>query len=147
MTDERPKMYFEDLEEGMEIPAITYGPMDRMAYIDIAILIKDNNPIHLDRVYAKERGYPDVIQQGPLSEAYLYRFLTDWLHRPWDLRRTKVRFAANVFPEDFLTCKGNVTRTYHEAGEPRIDCDIWQENQKGEKTLIGEATFTLPEGG
>ena len=137
-------MYFEDLYEGMKIPEVTYGPMDRLAYIDVAICIRDNNPIHLDRVYARERGYPDVVQQGPLNEAFLYRFLTDWLHSPWDLRRVKARFAANVFPGDFLTCKGTITRLYNEEGEPRVDCEIRQENQKGEKTLLGEATFILP---
>ncbi len=140
----RPKACFEDVREGMELPPVTYGPMDRNAYISIAIILRDTNPIHLDRVYAQERGLRDVIQQGPLSEAYLIRFLTDWLHRPWDLRRTRVRFVANVFPGDFLTCKGVVKRVYEKDGEPLVDCDIWQENQKGKKTLVGEATFTLP---
>jgi acyl dehydratase len=140
----RPKVYFEDLREGMALPTASYGPMDRYTYIPVAIILRDTNPLHLDRVYARERGLPDVVQQGPLNETFLYRFLTDWLHRPWDLRRTKIRFAANVFPDDVLTCKGTVTRTYHENGEPRVDCQIWQENQKGEKTLTGEATFTLP---
>ncbi len=143
--DTRPQMYFSDLHEGMEIPPATYGPMDRNGYINTAIILRDTNPLHLDRVYAHERGLPDVVQQGPLNETYLYRFLTDWLHRPWDLRKTKIRFVANVFPNDLLTCRGTVTRTYHENGEPLVDCQIWQENQKGEKTLTGEATFTLPE--
>lgn len=141
----RTKLYFEDLREGMEIPPVTYGPMDRYAYISVAIILRDTNPIHLDRVYAQERGLPDVIQQGPLSEAYLIRFLTDWLHRPWDLRRTRIRFVANVFPGDTLTCRGTVERLYRKDGEPLVDCAIWQENQKGEKTLVGDATFTLPE--
>jgi acyl dehydratase len=145
MMDTRQKAYFADVHEGMTIPSATYGPMDRYSYIPITIILRDTNPLHLDRVYARERGLPDVVQQGPLNETYLYRFLTDWLHRPWDLRKTKIRFAANVFPEDLLTCHGIVTRKYHENGEPRIDCQIWQENQKGEKILIGEATFTLPE--
>lgn len=138
------KAYFEEVSEGMELPPATYGPMDRYAYIPIAIILRDTNPLHLDRVYARERGLPDVVQQGPLNETYLYRFLTDWLHRPWDLRRTKVRFVANVFPDDVLICRGTITRKYHAEGEPRIDCQIWQENQKGEKILVGEATFTLP---
>jgi hypothetical protein len=86
-----------------------------------------------------------VVQQGPLNETFLYRFLTDWLHRPWDLRKTKIRFAANVFPDDLLTCGGTVTRKYYENGEPRVDCQIWQQNQKSERILVGEATFTLPE--
>jgi acyl dehydratase len=137
-------MYFEEIQEGMAIPSATYGPMDRYKHIPIAIILRDTNPLHLDRVYAQERGMPDVVQQGPLNETFLYRFLTDWLHRPWDLRKTKIRFAANVFPDDLLTCGGTVTRKYYENGEPRVDCQIWQQNQKSERILVGEATFTLP---
>ena len=87
-------MYFDEIQEGMAIPSATYGPMDRYKHIPIAIILRDTNPLHLDRVYAHERGMPDVVQQGPLNETFLYRFLTDWLHRPWDLRKTKLRFAA-----------------------------------------------------
>ena len=143
--DPRPKVYFEDVHEGMALPQARYGPMDRLSYIPVAIILRDTNPLHLDRVYARERGLPDVVQQGPLNESFLYRFLTDWLHRPWDIRKTKLRFAASVFPDDMLTCGGVVTRTYHDNGEPRVDCQIWQENQKGEKIITGVATFTLPE--
>ncbi len=143
--DRRAKAFFEDLTPGMEIPPASYGPTDRTSYITTAIVLRDGNPLHLDRVYARERGLPDVVQQGPLNQSYLYRFLTDWLHRPWDLRRTKVRFVANVFPDDILTCGGTVVRTWREGGEALVECRIWQENQKGARTLVGEATFTLPE--
>jgi acyl dehydratase len=143
--DSRAKAYFQDIQQGFEIPAASYGPMDRNAYITVAIILRDTNPLHLDRVYARERGLPDVVQQGPLNETYIYRFLTDWLHRPWDLKRLKVRFVANVFPGDTLTCGGKVLRTWREEGEPRVDCEIWQANQKAEKTLTGHATFMLPE--
>ena len=145
--DTRPKIFFEDAHAGLPLPQATYGPMDRLAHIPVAIILRDTNPLHLDRVYAQERGLPDVVQQGPLNETFLYRFLTDWLHRPWDLRKTRLRFAANVFPGDRLTCGGVVTRTYHANGEPRVDCEVWQQNQKGEKILTGEATFTLPKRG
>ncbi len=145
--DTRPKIFFDEAYEGMPLPQAAYGPMDRLSYIPVAIILRDNNPLHLDRVYAQERGLPDVVQQGPLNETFLYRFLTDWLHRPWDLRKTTLRFAANVFPGDSLTCGGVVIRTYHANDEPLVDCEIWQQNQKGEKILTGEATFTLPKRG
>ena len=145
--DTRPKIFFEEAHAGLPLPRATYGPMDRLAHIPVAIILRDTNPLHLDRVYAQERGLPDVVQQGPLNETFLYRFLTDWLHRPWDLRKTRLRFAANVFPGDRLTCGGVVTRTYHANDEPRVDCEVWQQNQKGEKILTGEATFTLPKRG
>ena len=145
--DTRPKIFFDEAYEGMPLPQATYGPMDRLAYIPVAIILRDNNPLHLDRVYTQERGLPDVVQQGPLNETFLYRFLTDWLHRPWDLRKTRLRFAANVFPGDRLTCGGVVTRTYQANDEPLVDCEIWQQNQNGEKILTGAATFTLPKRG
>jgi acyl dehydratase len=145
--DRRPKAFFEDLTPGTEIPSASYGPTDRSSYITAALILRDGNPLHLDRVYARDRGLPDVVQQGPLNQSYLYRFLTDWLHRPWDLRRTKIRFVANVFPDDVLSCHGTVIRTYRENDEALVDCAIWQENQKGERTLVGDATFTLPQRG
>ena len=145
--DTRPKIFFDEAYEGMPLPQATYGPMDRLSYISVAIILRDTNPLHLDRVYAQERGLPDVVQQGPLNETFLYRFLTDWLHHPWDLRKTRLRFAANVFPGDRLTCGGVVKRVYHAHDEPRVDCELWQQNQKGEKILTGEATFTLPKRG
>jgi acyl dehydratase len=144
MADRHEKAFFEDLTPGTEVPPATYGPTDRTAYITTAIILRDGNPLHLDRVYAHDRGLPDVVPQGPLNPSYLHRSLTDWLHRPWDLCRTKM-FVANVFNEHVLSGHGTVLSTYRKAGEPWVDCRVWQENQKGEKTLIGEATFTLPQ--
>ena len=69
----------------MALPTIELGKMDRFDYIPIALILRDTNPLHLDRVYAQERGLPDVVQQGPLSQAYLYRYFTTLLHDPWDL--------------------------------------------------------------
>ena len=44
-------------------------------------------------------------------------------------------------------CKGEVTRKYAEDGEHCVDCDIWVENGKGEKTTPGSATAVLPSRG
>ena len=75
MNQESQKPYFNELHVGMELPAAEFGPMDRLDYIPIAIILRDANPLHLDRVYARERGLPDTVQQGPLNQSYLYRFL------------------------------------------------------------------------
>ena len=128
----------------MEIPEISYGPMDRSSYVRVAIILRDVNPLHLDREYARQRGFNDVVQQGPLNEAFLHRYLTDWLHEPWDLRRIKVRFVNNVFPGDTLKCRGTVVGIDNVAGEGIVDCKLWQGNQKDETILSGDATFMLP---
>jgi acyl dehydratase len=123
MTAPLSKAWFEDYEVSMALPSVELGPMDRYDYIPIALILRDTNPLHLDRVYAQERGLPDVVQQGPLNQAYLYRYFTSLLHDPWDLVATKMRFAANVFPEDTLTCGGEVLALAPEEGRRR-DCDL-----------------------
>ncbi len=145
MTELPSKPFFEDLEVGMLLPTVKLGPMDRFDYIPIALILRDTNPLHLDRVYAQERGLPDVVQQGPLNQAYLYRYFTSWLHDPWDLVATKMRFAANVFPDDVLQCGGEILDLVAEPGGGGVaSCAVWQRNQNGQTILKGEAEGRMP---
>ena len=41
-------------------------------------------------------------------------------------------------------CKGAVTKKYVQGGEHTVECDIWVENGKGEKTTPGKALVVLP---
>ena len=145
MTSPMSKACFEDYEVSKALPSVELGPMDRHDYIPIALILRDTNPLHLDRVYAQERGLHDVVQQGPLNQAYLYRYFTSLLHDPWDLVATKMRFAANVFPGDILTCGGEVLAVAPlEAGGGMVTCAVWQRNQQGETILKGEAKARIP---
>ena len=145
MTEACSKPFFEDLEVGTPLPIVELGPMDRFDYIPIALILRDTNPLHLDRVYAQERGLSDVVQQGPLNQAYLYRYFTSWLHDPWDLVATKMRFAANVFPDDVLQCGGEIVELSEAlGGGGLVSCAVWQRNQDGQIILKGEASGRVP---
>jgi hypothetical protein len=50
-------------------------------------------------------------------------------------------------PGSKVVCKGRVTRKYVENGQHMVDCEIWLENAKGEKTTPGSATAILPSRG
>jgi hypothetical protein len=41
-------------------------------------------------------------------------------------------------------CKGTVVKKYAEGRDHLVDCEIWLENAKGEKTTIGSASVILP---
>ena len=137
------KPFFDELHVGMALPTAEFGPMDRLDYIPIALILRDTNPLHLDRVYARERGLPDTVQQGPLNQSYLYRFFTEWLRDPWHLISTQIRFTANVFPDDILICKGKVSELRTQADYGLVECDLWQENQDGMTILKGKARGKL----
>ncbi len=74
------------------------------------------------------------------------------------LRKFSCQFRAVDYPRLMKTksdpqdgetwwCKGKVTKNYLEGDERRVDCEIWVENGKGEKTTPGAATVVLPSRG
>jgi hypothetical protein len=48
------------------------------------------------------------------------------------------------FPEEQITCRGKVTKKYAQGDEHIVECEIWAENPKGEKTAPGSAIVALP---
>ena len=138
------KPLLEDLAVGMALPTAKFGPMDRFDYIPIALILRDTNPLHLDRVYAQERGLPDTVQQGPLNQAYLYQYFTNWLHQPWDLVSTEILFSANVFPDYHLYCVGEIEALESGDEHDLVHCRVWQQNKDGTAILTGKASGRLP---
>jgi acyl dehydratase len=53
------------------------------------------------------------------------------------VRRFKVRFARQVWPNDTLTCSGKVTAKREANGEKLVEGDLEVVNQKGEATVKG----------
>lgn len=45
---------------------------------------------------------------------------------------------------DTTWCKGRVSKKYIENNECLVDCEIWTENQLGQRTSKGLATILLP---
>jgi hypothetical protein len=43
-----------------------------------------------------------------------------------------------------VVCKGKVVKKYAQGRDHMVDCEIWLENAKGDKTTIGSATVILP---
>ena len=48
------------------------------------------------------------------------------------------------FPGEAVTCRGRVTKKYIEDEKHYVECNIWAESDKGEKTVTGRATVILP---
>jgi hypothetical protein len=61
-----------------------------------------------------------------------------------DLKRLACQYRGMDIPGTPVTAKGVVTKKYQDNGANLVDCDIWLENEKGEKTTPGSATVALP---
>jgi acyl dehydratase len=127
---------------GQDLPPLVKGPITKDDLKRYAAASGDPNPMHTDEEFAKNAGYPGVFAHGMLSMGYLGEFLVQ-AGGVGSVRRFKTRFAKLTWPGDVITCRGKVTAVRDEGSARIIECDIWTENQAGERKLVGNAVLTL----
>ena len=120
----------------MEFPALTKViTMEKMGRYSGA------GNIHSDDKAAQERGLGGAIVQGGQLVGYLdemmVRLLGDGFVRGGEISVTFIQAAR---PGDTLTTHGTVKSTSTVDGRERVECDVWLENQKGEKLTVGTAS-------
>jgi acyl dehydratase len=135
--------YWEDIEAGSEIPALEKNPTTQQL-VKYAGASGDFYQIHYDKDFALNNNLPGVILHGALKNAFLGQMMTDFAgHEGW-LRKLAVQYRGMDQPGSKVVCKGKVAKKYAQGREHMVDCEIWLENAKGEKTTIGSATVILP---
>ena len=137
------KVYFEDVQVGSEIPAISKGPIQQIQLTRYAGASGDFNPIHQDDEFAKAAGMGGVFGHGMLTMGFVAQAVTDWAGAG-AVRKIGVRFIGLVRLKDTITCRGRVLDKASKDGVHTADVEIWAENQKGEKVVTGRATVGLP---
>ena len=137
------QVYFEDVTEGMDIPTLVKNPTSRQL-VQWAGASGDFYEIHYDKDYAIGNELPGPILHGALKNAYLGQLMTDWIGEEGALKKLSCQYRGMDEPGNPLYGKGTVVKKYTENGENLVDCEIWLENAKGEKTTPGKATVALP---
>ena len=133
-------LYFEDIKEGMEIPTIKKTPTTQQL-VKYAGASGDFYQIHYDMDYAKNNGLPGVILHGALKNAFLGQVITDWIGNSGKLKMLEVQYKGMDLPGTPVYAKGIVTDI---IDENNINCDLWLETDKGDKTTVGKAIIQLP---
>jgi acyl dehydratase len=137
------QLYYEDVVVGSEITPLVKQPTTRQLVM-WAGAVGDYLPIHYDKDFAQSRGLPGVIVHGQLVGAFLGQLITDWIGEQGVLRKLSCSYKGMNYPGEALTCWGEVTKKYVQDGQYYVECDLWVENSKGEKTASGMAIVMLP---
>ena len=148
------QLYWEDVNIDSEVTPISKVATTKML-VQWAGASGDFNPLHYEDTFAASQGVSRPIVHGQLKRAWLVHLMTDWIGEQGSLKKISCQFRAMDYPrlmkdryepQDGETwwCKGKVTNKYIKDDEHYVECDIWVENGKGEKTTIGSATVTLP---
>ena len=127
---------------GQELPPLVKGPITREDLKTYAAVSGDPNPMHTDEEFARNAGYPGVFAHGMLSMGYLGQFLVQ-ASGVGSIRKFRTRFAKLTWPGDVITCRGRVTAVTDDGPARLVECDIWTENQEGERKLVGSAVLAL----
>lgn len=137
------QLYYEDVAIGSEITPLVKQPTT-CQLVMWAGAVGDYSPIHYDKDFAQSRGLPGVIVHGQLVGSFLGQLMTDWIGEQGSLRKLSCSYKGMNFPGEVLTCRGKVTKKYVEDGQHYVECNLWVENVKGEKTVSGMAIAILP---
>ena len=137
------QLYYEDVAAGDEITPLVKQPTTRQLVM-WAGASGDYNPIHYDKDFAQSKGLPGVIVHGQLAACFLGQLITDWIGEQGTVKKLSYSYRSMNFPGETLSCHGKVTKKYAADGENYIECNLWLENAKGEKTVLGQAIVVVP---
>jgi acyl dehydratase len=140
------QLYYEDINIGDEVISLVKQPTTKQLVM-WAGAVGDYMPIHYDKDFAQSRGLSGVIVHGQLVGAFLGQLMTDWIGKRGTLRKLSCSYKGMNYPGEALTAKGKVTKKYVQDDEHYIECRLWAENAKGEKTASGTALVILPSRG
>jgi acyl dehydratase len=137
------RLCYQDVDVGDEVTPLAKQPTTRQLVM-WAGAVGDYLPIHYDKDFAQSRGLSGVIVQGQLVGAFLGQLMTDWIGEKGTLRKLNCSYKGMNYPGEVITLKGKVAKKYVEDGQHCVECSLWAENGRGEKTASGTAVVILP---
>ncbi|HZP57301.1 MAG TPA: MaoC/PaaZ C-terminal domain-containing protein [Dehalococcoidia bacterium] len=140
------QVYFEDVQEGQEIPELKKNCSTQQLVL-WAAGSGDFYQIHYDKDFAQATGLKGIIVHGALKNAFLGQLLHDWAGPAGQVRKFGCSYRGMDFPNQDILCKGVVTKKYQQDGRNLVELDIWTENPEGKKTSPGTAVVALPSKG
>jgi acyl dehydratase len=101
----------------------------------------DEQTIHTDMAAARREGLDAPVAIGPQIAALIFRQLREAFGRGWIEGGTcNLTFRRPVLVTDFCVAKGKVTGKSTDGNGTRVECEVWIENQRGEKVIVGSAS-------
>jgi acyl dehydratase len=99
---------------------------------------------HLDNELGKIVGTPGTYDNGGERESLASILFTNWMGDDGFLWKYSIQFRRFVAHGDTNWFLGKITRKYIDDGKYCVDIEHWGDNQRGERTTVGQATVILP---
>jgi acyl dehydratase len=136
-------MRWDELQVGAAPAPRTLGPVTRTDFVRYQGASGDFNPIHHDETFAKASGFDAPLAVGMFQAGVMNSLATDWLG-PENVRSTRIRWKAPVFPGDVLTVSCAVAARHEAEEERRVDLELQCVKADGVVVVQGWMTFVVP---
>jgi acyl dehydratase len=100
--------------------------------------------LHWDSEWAKAIGNPRAYDYGVMREHYLYHYLAEWAGDDGWVVRMYDEIRKFNYMGDTQFISGEVVGKREEDGQCLVDLKVRMTNQRGEETVVCEATISLP---
>jgi hypothetical protein len=100
--------------------------------------------VHWDSAFAQAVGVPAAYDYGPERISWLAHLLTDWMGDDGRLCRLNAQVRKHNIVGDLTRCRGRVVRTWHDGDDHLVECEVWGQNQRDERTSQGTAVVAVP---
>ena len=145
-TAGRRTLRYEDIEVGDQLPPFTRWITFQSA-IRFGRTYKDVFSGHINaKVSEGQFGVASMPVQGAVVEAGVTPLVINWLRsaKPWLYGgRQESKFIQIVLPGDTLIYHGTVKEKRTEGVAKQVIVDVYAENQKGEKVMVGTARVSF----
>lgn len=171
------KRYWEDVNEGDELPRMMKGPMTvtgficyaqgwgglyiranklawkmQQAHPGLGIKNRFNVPdcperVHWDEAFALEVGAPGAYDYGPERCSWLTHHVTNWMGDDGHLFKSKCEIRRHNPDGDVIFIDGTVTRKWQENGKNYVEIKQTAKTHRDELSAHGYSVVELPSRG
>jgi acyl dehydratase len=145
-TTSREENPTKDVNSKTELPELTIGPVTIRHLAMFAVATAEFVDIHYDQAYARSLGLPDVIIQGLYKTTIIAQMLKNWAGNGNAIRWLSVQHRGMDVAENTLKAGGRVIETSKQKDGTLTKCEVWIDNQHGQRTSIGTAGLIVPYG-
>lgn len=100
--------------------------------------------VHWEDEMARTIGVPAAFDMGNQRITWISQVVTNWMGDDGFLKRLKVELRRPNIIGDTCWCRGKVVSKYIESDQHMVECELWADNQRGERSASATATVILP---
>ncbi|MFX1394156.1 MAG: MaoC/PaaZ C-terminal domain-containing protein [Promethearchaeota archaeon] len=141
MSDD--KLNLSMIKIGQKIPPLKVK-VEKKTYKQYNKLIKEINPMHLNKIYVQRLGYNDVLIAGNFLFSFIPKWIIYWIDSNIKaLNNITVKFENPVYPDDEIVFKGKITDIKTDNNKKIVNCEYHAEKLNGNRVMNGNFALSI----